>query len=637
MQAICGYVRLDGAPVSDELLPAFTHALCPNDALTSNQNGFSEPSVAFGCSHWGGQRPVAAGELLAHDRHSGCTVVADARLDQRYTLAKQLGLLQAGPPPGAAELIGHAWQRWGVDCVKHLRGDFAFAVRDARTHLVYLGRDIMGVRPLHVCFRPGTVLAFATRIEALAGLPDIPATLDCGRIADALVPQLEGIDKTSTFYRHIKRLPPAHWASFGKHRRLQSCYWQPRSGRVPLPAGDDGWADALGDALEAAVGRHLAGPERIGTMLSGGLDSSTLAAIAADQLAAAGRPPLPSFSSIDDDPGCSETHAIRAMLGQPGFTSTVLDPTAITRMGATLDLATRRADEPFDASMALVHAQYMAAAAAGVDALVDGIDGDSLLADGSVLTRQLQRGQWRAAWHNIRGLQQVYPGFSSWRYFLLIARAAYVPDGIRRHLRPDRFEIQSRTAIDSSLIAPDLAARVNLRERFQELHHWKAVAGPESVSHEAARALAHPYTTCGLERYHRVASWHGVQPRHPLADRQVLDLCVNLPDAQRLSKGWTKSVLRRAMRERLPASVCWRRGKEHLGWHVSQQVVLRNPEAVVLELHSLRKPLAPWVNIAKLDTMLANIGPSPKRADFTPPLLNALALGRWLTKRVRQT
>lgn len=629
MQAICGYVRLDGAPVPDATLSTLTSGLCPNPGMRPSHHGSRLDSIAVGHSGWGGHWQ-APGDALLRDEHCGCTVIADARLDERRRLARQLGLTQPPESVSTARLILSAWQRWGEQCAEHLRGDFAFAVWDARQRKLYLARDIMGVRPLHVHHQPGRLLAFASRAAALVALPDIPDDLNTGRIADALVTQLESIDKTSTFYRRVQRVPPAHWASYAPNNCRQRRYWRPEPGQVALPSGDDEWAQALTEALETAVRRHLDGAARVGSMLSGGMDSSSLAMIAADQLATAGAPALATFSSVTDDPVDPETRAIHAMLEKSGFAPTLLGPAEIEAMRVPLTRALHQADEPFDGSMALVHAQYLGASRAGVDALIDGSDGDSLLSEGSTLPRQLRRGRWYASWRNIRGLQQTYPGLSAWRYGLLLMRAAFIPEPIRRPLRRDRLGTQTRRAIDASLIAPEFAQRVNLRQRLRQLNAWSRPAHTYDTTAQAARALAHPNTICGLERYHRVAAWHGVQPRHPMTDRDVLELCVNLPDSGRLANGLTKASLRRAMQGRLPDLVCGRQDKQHLGWGLNRRLLLDDTDALRRQLQAQRHALAPFVDLDRMDKALTQATQGSDVEAALATLLAVVGLGNWL-------
>lgn len=631
MKAICGFFRLDGAPARDRDLAVLRAALLYNPARQfARLDGLCRGAIALGSAEWRA-RPFAEDDPQIHrDAESGCIAVVDARLDERDALAARLGLARGGRL-GQAALILHAWLRWGEHCPAELYGDFAFAVWDPREQRLFCARDIMGVRPLHVHHTPGRLFAFASRAQALLSLPGVPADLDEGRIADALVLQLEGIDKTSTFYRAVQRLPPAHALRVQPQCAVATRYWRPEAGLVRMPTNDSEWTDAFGEVLERAVARHLDGTTRVGSMLSGGMDSSSLAVIARDRLAAAGRAALPTFSSVDDDPACAETHAIRAVLALPGFDPTVIDPAAIEGMRDELVTAAWASEEPFDGSMVLVHAQYLAAARRGVDAVMDGIDADLLLTEGAGLVRHLQRGRWLAAWRNARGHQRIYPGVPAWRSLAATAASAFLPAAARRRLSAWRLPGHEQRALDSSLIGAEFARRVHLRERLRRLRSWTPADASRERITQALRSLDHPYTTCGIERYHRVAAWHGVDPRHPFADRRLLEFCVNLPDEQRMAEGWSKLILRRAMRARLPDPVCWRIGKQHLGPDLAMRLLLRNPADVRQRLAACRAVLAPYVDAVKLDHAERS-WQQPGHWAAAAQILGALHLGSWLSR-----
>lgn len=629
MKAICGFLRLGGSPAQPSELSTLRAALVPGEGR--NQAAFEgvvDGSLALGAAHWSRHAPVAGESQWARHASTGCIAVVDARLDERLALARSLGL---GPQQTSqADLILHAWLRWGELCVEHLYGDFAFAVWDPREQRLFCARDAMGVRPLYLHHAPGRLLAFASRAQALLSLGEVPKTINEGRIADSLVNPLESVDKTSTFYQDIQRLPPAHFVDLRGAQFRQQRYWCLQPGRVAsLPRTDAQWADALTEALERAVGYHLDSDVRVGCMLSGGMDSSTLAVIARDQLARAGRGPLPTFSSVSDDATCSESRAIREMLQQPGFAPTLLDPAAIDALRDELLAAAWQSDEPFDASALLLHAQYAAAASLGIGAVMDGIDADTLFSEGDGLVRQLRALRWVDAWRNARGQQRIYPGMPAWRTLGRSTRSALTPRRVRKWLRPYRLRSQVDAWIESSLLAPDFAGRIDLGGRLRRLSEWHQLDTPTDVASQAAQSLDHPNTIVGFERYHRIAAWHGVDPRHPFNDRRVMELCVNLPDNQRMADGWSKVVMRRAMHGRLPDPVCWRTGKEHLGWSLIERLQLGDPERVREQLDRYRNVLAPYVDLTKLDAA-ACLFPQPGQGDAKMAIVEALNLGSWL-------
>ncbi len=516
MKAICGFFRLDGKPADALQLAAMRAVLVHNSSVNSASfEGHITGSAGLGAAEWS-RAPIDGAEpSLHHDAESGCLAVVDAHLDERDILARRLGLIDTAARATQAELILKAYLRWGEQCPAELYGDFAFAVWDPRQQRLFCARDIMGVRPLYVHHQTGKLFAFASHAQALLALPDVPKDLNEGRIADFLVDHLEGMDRTSTFYRVIERLPPAHSLTTDPSRSQQQRYWRLQPGLIKiLPTTDAQWAEALTAVLENTVRNHLAGNERVGCMVSGGLDSSSLAVIAKDQLAAAGKPALPTFSSVDNNPACLETRAIRAMLNLSGFAPTTVGPDQFDAMRAEIANAvwhSRRTLRRFDGAAA--HPVSRRVARRCAHAVMDGIDGDVLLSESGGLVRQLRSGQWRKAWRNARGNQRIYSGEPAWKELGLAARNILTPDWLRKAAwqRRTRTGLHARQFVRSTLISRDFAERVNLAERLQRHADVRASNIYDMAAHSVAQ-LEPIYTTCGMERYHRVASWHGVDP-----------------------------------------------------------------------------------------------------------------------------
>lgn len=118
---------------------------------------------------------------------------------------------------------------------------------------------------------------------------------------------------------------------------------------------------------------------------------------------------------------------------------------------------------------------------------------------------------------------------------------------------------------------------------------------------DAAHSLNHPYLTVGIERYNRVASALAIESRHPWLDRRLVSFCMALPGEQKLGQGWPKMILRRAMSNRLPDSVRWRRGKEHLGWEFTKALI-NNPHTELPDTIMINSAIiSPYINNAQLN------------------------------------
>ncbi|KAF1695317.1 asparagine synthase-related protein [Pseudoxanthomonas koreensis] len=628
MKAIFGYWALDGVPDAGALT-AMRHAgvHCAKPHLTQ----WSEGSLGFGASWWSPQSGLLIPKLIARHPETGCVAVADARLDESDALRHALEI-PLSVAMSAVDLILLAWLRWGDNCAERIDGDFAFAIYDPRKSCLFLARDRMAGRPLYVHYLPGKLLAFGSSSPAVLAHPRVPHDLNEARIADFLIEGLEGVDFTSTFHLAIERLPPRHTLLVTPEKCHLSRYWQLEPGCIgPLPKGDDEWAEALTAAMERAVAQRLAGPERVGSMLSGGLDSTSLAIIAGEQLQRAGRTRLPTFSAIHSGlPGCKETEAVCQLLDMPIFEPYVTDLADLGDRFPRLLTFLDEFDEPFDANMSLLDAQYLAAAEAGVDSVIDGVDGDGLFSAGDALRRQIRSGHWIAARENARGLARIHGG-QPWQHLLPAARSAIMPAWLRRLLWPMRSRHRRRHYVEQSLIAPEFAERIRLEERLERLRALRSLSPLPAPEPEAAEALMHTFPVVGLERYYRVAARHGVTPLHPFTERRLLELCVHFPDRQRLRDGWSKPILRHAMSGRMPEPVRLRVDKQHLGWRL--ELILwghRGPEPPP-NSRELCSQLSTWIGSSQAEMLIRQLD-GPARDPALGRLLCMYALGRWLSR-----
>lgn len=633
MRGICGFIHIDGQAAASRALEAMQAALALTPWSAASQEVTEHAAFAEVC--WAMQPRRSPLPGWARDSATGCIVAADAHLRDKPALASRLGLPADHPDArNDAALILHAWQRWQERAPQHLDGEFAFAVHDARRQVVFLARDRMGIRPLYLHLAPGRLLAFGSSARAVLAHPGVPQALNEARIADLLVTQLEGIDKTSTFHTHVERLPPAHWLLVERNGARQRRYWSLEDEPATTAARtDDEWAEAVRDALEQAVRHHLAG-HCVGAMVSGGMDSSSLAALAAAELGATGMGPLRTYSLVDSRSPNSETLAVHAMLGLRGFAPRLLDHVSSGAMAEAAWDHAWHCEEPFDAMMLPLHAPYWAAAADGVEGVIDGVDGDMPFLIGNGMSRQLRRGHLLETWRNVQGLARTYPmGPTAGQQFAQVARRALVPDWARRLRHAWQPNAPTAIADAGSPIHPEFAQRVNLTARLDQLAGWMMRLPHWSARAEAQEILDHPFLTVGVERYHRVAARHGIQPLHPFLDRRCLGLFINLPDHQRLHDGWTKAVLRRAMAGRLPARVLQRQDKQHLGWAQTQALLQRHRAVVVERLHAQQERLRGYVSPEAIRQALATPAEAAVDADEWSLLFNLATLADWLDRQ----
>ena len=539
-------------------------------------------------------------ELPLVNRSEDLVLTADARIDNREELIVALGC--TGRPREEitdGELILGAYERWGERCPERLLGDFAFAIWDRRRQVLFCARDHMGVRPFYYHHRSGRVFVFASEIKALLCVPEVPRRLNEVRVADYLVPILE--DKAITFYQEILRLPPAHRMTVGRGGIRMEPYWSLDPSREIRYSSDEEYAEVFRNVFAEAVRCRLRSAFPVGSMLSGGLDSSSIVCVARQLLAQDGDRQLRTFSAIFDDlPQCDERPFINAVLAGGGLDPHYIHADRVSPL-ADLDRVLDHEDEAFYAPNLFMHwALFKAAYRQDVRVLLDGIDGDSTVSHGLVrLTELARRGRWKTLGVEVRELSRRLD-HSPWRLLLRYVFRPLAPELVRQAWRGLRGS-KGPPGIADTIVNPNFVQRINLTERVQ------AVQGHRSRQARTSREdhLLHLSTGLipfALEVNDRAAAAFSIEPRYPFCDKQLVELCLALPPEQKLQHGWTRMVMRRALANSLPAEVQWRGGKSDLSPNFTrglltferrllEEVVLNNPRAIeeYVDLPALRE------------------------------------------------
>ncbi|TVQ95021.1 MAG: asparagine synthetase B [Chromatiaceae bacterium] len=601
MSGIFGLFNQDGAPMSDGELGNMAALL---ERRGPDRTGrWRDGAIGLGHTLLTTTPEAVFEHLPLKHAETGCVVTADVRLDNRAELLAALDIEARAPSIGDAEIILTAYLAWGEGCVERLLGDFAFAIWDPRRRTLFCARDHFGMRPLYYHHTPGRFLAFASEPKAILVLPQTPYRINEGRIADFLVTQLEGIDKTSTFFEEVYRLPPAHSVTVTPEQMQVRRYWRLEPGEELRLPSNEAYAEAFLEVFTEAVRCRLRSQGPVGSMLSGGMDSGSVVAVAKDLLADQGRGPLPTFSALGPDPEtCVETRTIHAALTMDGLDPHLIRHDRLDELLPELEDLTWNLDEPFDNHMTLPRAVYLAAHRAGIKVLLDGVAGDIVLGEGSHIARLIRRGRWRTAYREAVGQQRFWGnGYPAWRELYRGVRSAVAVPPIRevyrRLLGPAQLRRHLLRNARDSQIHPDFASRVRLSERLGRLHAHGSDTAAVSYEVERARSIDHPYLTVGRERYDRVASAVAVEPRDPFLDRRVVEFCLSLPGEQKLADGWPKIVLRRAMTGRLPDPVRWRTGKEHLGWVFTSGLMAKMEERLRALLATYQILTLPYLSL----------------------------------------
>jgi asparagine synthase (glutamine-hydrolysing) len=292
-----------------------------------------------------------------------------------------------------SELILAAYGRWGERCPERLVGDFSFAIWDGRNQTLFCARDHFGGKAV-LLLPVGTNLRVRFRDSGAAASEGDIARAE--RNQGSRFSRPTELDATTTFYQDIQQLPAAHSMAVGRERAAVRRYWALDATRELRLNSNDDYDQAFREHFTRAVGDHVRSAYPVGSLLSGGLDSSSIVAVAKKVVLENSGSRLHTFSGVFDHlTQCDERPFINAMVAQGGLdpyyvVSDCIDP------WADIDEALREQEEPFHGPFLFVRRAFCRLARdLKVRVLLDGSMGDAVVPHGlGHLTELIRRGRW---------------------------------------------------------------------------------------------------------------------------------------------------------------------------------------------------------------------------------------------------
>lgn len=305
MSSIFGIFNRDGSTPDPAALEAMRKA---HEYWAPDAEGlWSESPVALGhCMLWNTPESRLESQPLVSSGEDGATVItADARLDNREELAGLFGLDSAELARRSdVDLLMLAWQKWGESCPEYLLGDFAFVIWDAHQQSLFCVRDHIGIRPFYYCLTDNYFL-FSSDIRVISVLDGVSHEINPTAVAIYLT-EGELLSPDLTFLQAVKKLPAASCMKLTSRELKRHTYWRVEDAPALKFDSVKDCAKALRELLERVVIDRLRTQFPVCSHLSGGLDSSSISAIAARHLAQQGLE-LKSFNWVaapepGDDP-----------------------------------------------------------------------------------------------------------------------------------------------------------------------------------------------------------------------------------------------------------------------------------------------------------------------------------------------
>ena len=500
-----------------------------------------EVGAPAGAAVWGVSEACSVGP-------SGIWVAVDGFFTNHAELKAELGLTGASSP---AAIAARAYERWGEACLARLDGQWALVVFDSSRFRALAARDHLGVGQLYFASQDGGVLVASEpkRIAAVMPGGPRPEPVRLGEFLNGFPPATTDL----SFFHGVRAIPAGSALLIDlPPGRSPSCavvpYWEPRAlpgwrtAALPFEEAVPEFETLLTDAVR---GRSFA--PGTGTLLSGGLDSSVLAALLAEH--AGHDRPVSSVSIMHADPGLNEEPWIRAVVSHTGLRS---------------HSRTIRPSDAWDAVDVVVGVQgepllgqdligqwlaYTLASDHGVTALCDGIGADELLGGAGTESWYLRdlarRGRVTALARELSALRR--------RHGISLGRTArrYLAGPLKREVTWRRGRRGYRwiardlpTDLFAGALEADVAPDRSLLNRYLYRH----------VRHQNAPTV--------LARLDRCATALGVRPLVPFLDRRLVEWCLPLPDRYKVFRGQPKRLLHAVARRHLPREVADRTDKK---------------------------------------------------------------------------
>jgi asparagine synthase (glutamine-hydrolysing) len=451
------------------------------------------------------------------------------------------------------EVLVHLYEERGEDFVRWLKGMFAFALWDARCERILLARDQVGIKPLFYTW-DGQRLLFASELKALAAVMG-EQPIDYQAVHDYL--SLNYIPGPRTIYRDIFKLQPGHLLIGDRNGFRVRAYWDVPFGAAPIAEGkpldlEQAAADLL-ERLRQAVRAQMVSEVPLGVFLSGGLDSSTLVALASE----ASDRPVRTFSIGFKDPSYSELSEARLVASQFGtdHTDLVLDHDAREIVPKLVNSF----DEPFADSSAIPTYYVSQLARSRVAVVLGGDGGDEVFAGYHTyvaarlaqyyrrVPRVVRRGLLRPLVHLLPSSEaKLSIDYMAKRF---VAGAEF-PDERAHFSWKEIFTEDAKAALYADAVWPQMGDSFENYERY-----FSQCSRTELLDRLQYVDMKVYLPDDILVKVDRMSMAHSLEVRVPFLDLEVMELAASLPAAARLN-GWTKKyILKQAVRKLLPRQI----------------------------------------------------------------------------------
>ena len=601
MCGICGLAYADRRPVDRELLRAMNDAIAHRGP--DSEGLLVAPGIGLAMRRLS-IIDVAGGDQPISNEDESAWIIFNGEIYNYLEMREQLERRgHRFKTRTDTECILHYYQDEGDDCVRRLRGMFAFALWDGKRRRLLLARDRLGKKPIHYAAQNGQ-LSFCSELGGL--LKALPARPEIDLEAIDLYLSLQYIPEPRTAYRGVFKLPAGHILVWEGGQIKISRYWD-YSYQPKITANDADLAAELRDRLREAVRIRLMSEVPLGAHLSGGLDSSIVVALMAEL----SDTPVKTFSVGFEEQGYSELPIARTVAQRYGTQHREF-MLRYDDLPTTLEIVTKHFGEPFADASAIPLYHLSRLTRESVTVALNGDGGDEALAGyqrywlDPLANLYLKAPRWLT--------RRVFPALTpSLRDDFTRPTGRSIPDGLGRLGQLAQVDARASILRWGSYFSPPQ------RQILWQSEHWRNFLpdnaerlmveayerGSGSVLDRTLYADVHTYLPGDLlVKADRMTMAASLEARSPFLDHEVIEWTARLPDRVKVRGRHGKRLLRQAFAQALPPEV-----KSHpkQGFGIPLAAWFRGPllewsRALMLGSGS---PLGKWLNPAPIEGLLA--------------------------------
>jgi asparagine synthase (glutamine-hydrolysing) len=495
------------------------------------------------------ERNCAFGQVEFHRKETKIVsddsfiLLTDSRLDESGDLSDE-------------QIILNAYKEWKTECAEHLSGDFAFCLWDKTLQEMFCARDHFGIKPLYYYFDE-KILIVSSEIRSILEQTDISLTLNEQYLADTL--SIVKSEHDQTIYTEIKKLPPAHSLHL-KHNQLTiTKYWELKAQKqLELPEPEI--INRFKELVFRSVQNRVDSEKAVGAELSGGLDSSTIAAIAAKFIS------IKSFSHILPDeflgkihPFKDEREYIRQLADFAGISERYVVTSEEPGLADVLELHVSDFKYITQQNFSVFSDQlYSKVSHEGVAVLLSGFGGDEVITSksGNYLDELARAGNWEDLKTDLKESKLTKAQYFIF-FFRYILKFKFTPIyNFLRWLKSDKAWWKEK--FQYLALNKEFSNKMIISKRY---HQYYSRINPNLFQERNIERITHPHVSQRLEYCNTSARKYGIEYRYPFLDKKLIEFYLSMPPRLKARNEIKRYAIREAMKGFIPETIRLRNDK----------------------------------------------------------------------------